>query len=431
MEQYLYPLPNDWARLCHRPVFEQDTLAETVKEILKEVKEGGDEALLSLTQRFDSAGLSNLQVSTDEVNMADIMVPEELKAAIKLAKANIETFHKSQRLHTEKVETMNGVTCWRKEVAIETVGLYIPGGTAPLFSTILMLAVPATIAGCKRLVMCTPPDKDGKINPAVLYTAKLCGIELIIKAGGAQAIAAMAYGTQSVPKVDKIFGPGNQYVTAAKQIVSSQNTAIDLPAGPSEVLIIADGTAEPEFIAADLLSQAEHGLDSQVVLITDDESFCKAALDATRRQMENLPRKAFAEKAIENSKAIVLNSISECVEFSNIYAPEHLIIATEDALNLSKQIINAGSVFVGHYTPESAGDYASGTNHTLPTNGFARSYSGVNLQSFTKAITFQQITPAGLKELGPSVEIMAATEQLDAHKLAVSVRLNKIKENGI
>ena len=373
--------------------------------------------------------LASLAVSEEEQQEAENLVSEDLKAAIRLAKQNIETFHAAQRFEGKKVQTQPGVTCWQKAVAIEKVGLYIPGGTAPLSSTVLMLAVPARIAGCKEIVLCTPPGRDGKVHPAVLFAAKVAGVNRIFKAGGIQAIAAMAYGTESVPKVYKIFGPGNQYVTAAKQLVSLRDVAIDMPAGPSEVEVLADETANPIFVAADLLSQAEHGVDSQAILITTSVELQQAVKVEVERQLALLPRKEIAEKSLANSKLIVVDSMTEAIELTNAYAPEHLIIETEDYLSVAERIVNAGSVFLGSLTPESAGDYASGTNHTLPTNGYAKAYSGVSLDSFIRKITFQEIKPEGLNIIGPAIELMAANEQLDAHKNAVSVRLGQL-ENG-
>ena len=375
---------------------------------------------------FDKVTLSGLQVSEEEIKEARELVSEDLKQAIRTAKANIEKFHASQRFTGQKVETTSGVTCWQKAVAIEKVGLYIPGGTAPLFSTVLMLAVPAHIAGCKEIVLCTPPNREGKVHPAILFAAETAGVSKIFKAGGIQAIAAMAYGTESVPKVYKIFGPGNQYVTAAKQLVSLKDVAIDMPAGPSEVEVIADGTANPDFIAADFLSQAEHGADSQAMLVTSAESIVSPVVDAIQQQLSELSRKDITAKALEHSRIIVLKDEQEVITFTNMYAPEHLIIQTENYAHIAEQIENAGSVFMGPYTPESAGDYASGTNHTLPTNGYAKAYSGVNLDSFIKKITFQEITAEGIKNLGGTIQTMAGNEQLDAHRNAVTIRLKTI-----
>ena len=400
-----------------------------MRSVIDRVKEEGDRAVLDYEEKFDKVVLASLAVSEEEQQEAENLVSEDLKAAIRLAKQNIETFHAAQRFEGKKVQTQPGVTCWQKAVAIEKVGLYIPGGTAPLFSTVLMLAVPARIAGCKEIVLCTPPGRDGKVHPAVLFAAKVAGVNRIFKAGGIQAIAAMAYGTESVPKVYKIFGPGNQYVTAAKQLVSLRDVAIDMPAGPSEVEVLADETANPIFVAADLLSQAEHGVDSQAILITTSVELQQAVKVEVERQLALLPRKEIAEKSLANSKLIVVDSMTEAIELTNAYAPEHLIIEPEDYLSVAERIVNAGSVFLGSLTPESAGDYASGTNHTLPTNGYAKAYSGVSLDSFIRKITFQEIKPEGLNIIGPAIELMAANEQLDAHKNAVSVRLGQL-ENG-
>ncbi len=386
----------------------------------------GDVAVKRYEEKFDKVKLSALQVSEAEMQEAYGLVSDDLKQAIRTAKDNIEKFHASQRFSGQKIETTPGVTCWQKAVAIEKVGLYIPGGTAPLFSTVLMLAVPAHIAGCKEIVLCTPPDKEGKVHPAILFAAKTAGVSKIFKAGGIQAIAAMAYGTESVPKVYKIFGPGNQYVTAAKQLVSLKDVAIDMPAGPSEVEVIADKTANPDFIAADFLSQAEHGADSQAILVTSSEEIVVPVIEAIQEQLSKLSRKEITEKALDHSRIIVLKDEQEVIDFTNMYAPEHLIIQTANYTHIAGQVENAGSVFMGPYTPESAGDYASGTNHTLPTNGYAKAYSGVNLDSFIKKITFQEITAEGIKNLGETIQIMAGNEQLDAHRNAVTIRLNTI-----
>ena len=418
-----------WQEILKRPVMNTENLFDTVRSVIDRVKEEGDRAVLDYEEKFDKVVLASLAVSEEEQQEAENLVSEDLKAAIRLAKQNIETFHAAQRFEGKKVQTQPGVTCWQKAVAIEKVGLYIPGGTAPLFSTVLMLAVPARIAGCKEIVLCTPPGRDGKVHPAVLFAAKVAGVNRIFKAGGIQAIAAMAYGTESVPKVYKIFGPGNQYVTAAKQLVSLRDVAIDMPAGPSEVEVLADETANPIFVAADLLSQAEHGVDSQAILITTSVELQQAVKVEVERQLALLPRKEIAEKSLANSKLIVVDSMAEAIELTNAYAPEHLIIETEDYLSVAERIVNAGSVFLGSLTPESAGDYASGTNHTLPTNGYAKAYSGVSLDSFIRKITFQEIKPEGLNIIGPAIELMAANEQLDAHKNAVSVRLGQL-ENG-
>ena len=423
------PDKSQWQEILKRPVMNTENLFDTVRSVIDRVKEEGDRAVLDYEEKFDKVVLASLAVSEEEQQEAENLVSEDLKAAIRLAKQNIETFHAAQRFEGKKVQTQPGVTCWQKAVAIEKVGLYIPGGTAPLFSTVLMLAVPARIAGCKEIVLCTPPGRDGKVHPAVLFAAKVAGVNRIFKAGGIQAIAAMAYGTESVPKVYKIFGPGNQYVTAAKQLVSLRDVAIDMPAGPSEVEVLADETANPIFVAADLLSQAEHGVDSQAILITTSVELQQAVKVEVERQLALLPRKEIAEESLANSKLIVVDSMTEAIELTNAYAPEHLIIETEDYLSVAERIVNAGSVFLGSLTPESAGDYASGTNHTLPTNGYAKAYSGVSLDSFIRKITFQEIKPEGLKIIGPAIELMAANEQLDAHKNAVSVRLGQL-ENG-
>lgn len=418
-----------WQEILKRPVMNTENLFDTVRSVIDRVKAEGDCAVLDYEKKFDKVVLTSLAVSEEEQQEAENLVSEDLKAAIRLAKQNIETFHAAQRFEGKKVQTRPGVTCWQKAVAIEKVGLYIPGGTAPLFSTVLMLAVPAKIAGCKEIVLCTPPGRDGKVHPAVLFAAKVAGVNRIFKAGGIQAIAAMAHGTESVPKVYKIFGPGNQYVTAAKQLVSLRDVAIDMPAGPSEVEVLADETANPVFVAADLLSQAEHGVDSQAILITTSVELQQAVKVEVERQLALLPRKEIAEKSLANSQLIVVDSMEEAIELTNAYAPEHLIIETEDYLSVAERIVNVGSVFLGSLTPESAGDYASGTNHTLPTNGYAKAYSGVSLDSFIRKITFQEIKPEGLNIIGPAIELMAANEQLDAHKNAVSVRLGQL-ENG-
>ena len=424
------PDKSQWQEILKRPVMNTENLFDTVRSVIDRVKEEGDPVVLDYEEKFDKVVLASLAVSEEEQQEAENLVSEDLKAAIRLAKQNIETFHAAQRFEGKKVQTQPGVTCWQKAVAIEKVGLYIPGGTAPLFSTVLMLAVPARIAGCKEIVLCTPPGRDGKVHPAVLFAAKVAGVNRIFKAGGIQAIAAMAYGTESVPKVYKIFGPGNQYVTAAKQLVSLRDVAIDMPAGPSEVEVLADETANPIFVAADLLSQAEHGVDSQAILITTSVELQQAVKVEVERQLALLPRKEIAEKSLANSKLIVVDSMAEAIELTNAYAPEHLIIETEDYLSVAERIVNAGSVFLGSLTPESAGDYASGTNHTLPTNGYAKAYSGVSLDSFIRKITFQEIKPEGLNIIGPAIELMAANEQLDAHKNAVSVRLGQLENEN-
>lgn len=429
MEVIKYPSREEWAALSERPALDVTTLFDTVRTVLNEVRTEGDAAVMRYEEKFDKinpATFGSLQVSEEEIIAARALVSEDLKEAIRNAKNNIETFHASQRFTGKKVETTAGVTCWQKAVAIEKVGLYIPGGTAPLFSTVLMLAVPARIAGCKEIVLCTPPDKNGNVHPAILFAAETAGVNKIFKIGGIQAIAAMAYGTQSVPKVYKIFGPGNQYVTAAKQLVSLKDVAIDMPAGPSEVEVIADESANPEFIAADFLSQAEHGADSQAMLVTASEGIVGKVILAIQEQVARLPRQEITEKALKHSRIIVLKDRQEVIDFTNLYAPEHLIIQTTDYTAIAGQVENAGSVFMGPYTPESAGDYASGTNHTLPTNGYAKAYSGVNLDSFIKKITFQEITADGIRQLGDTIRIMAANEQLEAHRNAVTIRLKTL-----
>ena len=421
-----YPEKSQWQELLKRPVMNTESLFGTVQGIIDRVKAGGDEAVLQYEMQFDKESLSALAVSSEEFDEAENLIDEELKAAIRLAAGNISAFHAAQRFVGKKVETQPGVTCWQKAVPIEKVGLYIPGGTAPLFSTVLMLAVPACIAGCREIVLCTPPGKDGKVHPAVLFAAR---VQRVFKAGGVQAIAAMAYGTESIPKVYKIFGPGNQYVTAAKQLVSLRDVAIDMPAGPSEVEVLADATANPVFVAADLLSQAEHGVDSQAVLITTSKELQQAVKDEVERQLDLLPRKEIAARSLANSKLIVVKDMEEAVEMTNAYAPEHLIVEAENYMAVAEQIVNAGSVFLGTLTPESAGDYASGTNHTLPTNGYAKAYSGVSLDSFIRKMTFQEIKPEGLCKIGPAIEVMAANESLDGHKNAVSVRLDAVRRD--
>ena len=427
MKKILYPHKNDWADILKRPVLNMETLRGTVCEVLDKIKAEGDKAVIEYEERFDKVKLESLAVTDAEMKEAEAQVPIELKVAILLAQRNIYTFHKKQKFESKKVETMEGVTCWQKAVGIEKVGLYIPGGTAPLFSTVLMLAVPARVAGCKEIVLCTPPNREGKIHPAILYAAQVSGVSKIFKAGGVQAIGAMAYGTESVPKVYKIFGPGNQYVMAAKQQVSLHDVAIDMPAGPSEVEVIADETANPAFVAADLLSQAEHGVDSQVVLITTSEKLLNEVEYEVQHQLARLPRWQMAEKSLANSKLVLVKDMEEAIAMTNEYAPEHLIIETKNYMELAEKVVNAGSVFLGSYTPESAGDYASGTNHTLPTNGYAKAYSGVSLDSFIRKITFQEINREGIQNIGPAIEVMAANEQLDAHKNAVSVRLASLK----
>lgn len=426
MKTYINPKPETWVTICERPQIASREIETTVAQILQKVKTEGDNALKFYAQKYDGCSLDSLFVTPSEIEQASLYVPKELKKAIKKAKSNIEKFHKSQLIIEAPVKTTKGVTCWRKSVGIEKVGIYIPGGTAPLFSTILMLVIPAKLAGCKEIIMCTPPQKDGSIPPVVLYTAQLLGIKNVIKSGGAQAIAAMAFGTQSVPQVYKIFGPGNQYVTKAKQLVQQEGIAIDMPAGPSEVLVIADGSCNPAFVASDLLSQAEHGEDSQVVLLSNDEAIAKKIIGEVAVQVEKLPRKEIAKKALENSFSVVFKNLKACFKFSNEYAPEHLIIASKKPENYAQLVINAGSVFLGNYSCESAGDYASGTNHTLPTNGFAKNYSGVSVDSFCKKITFQKITKKGIQNIGPIIETLAAAEGLEAHKNAVTIRLNSL-----
>jgi len=420
-----YPSESEWAGLLARPVYETTKLNDIVSGVLRDIKSRGDEAVRENELKFDKVALKDLSVSEAEFAEAEALVCDDLKQAIRLAKQNITAFHAAQNTTLPKVETVPGVICWQKAVPIEKVGLYIPGGTAPLFSTVLMLALPAQIAGCKEIVLCSPPDKDGKINAAVLYAAKIAGVSKVFKIGGIQAIGAMAYGTESVPRVYKIFGPGNQYVTTAKQLVSLRDVAIDMPAGPSEVEVLADETANPAFVASDLLSQAEHGVDSQVILITTSERLTELVMDEVAIQTAQLPRKEIAEKSLQNSKIIVVKDMEEAIRITNEYAPEHLIISTMEYREIAERITNAGSIFLGHLTPESAGDYASGTNHTLPTNGYAKAYSGVNLDSFRKKITFQEITPEGIQNIGPAVEIMAETESLFAHKNAMTLRLGK------
>ena len=427
MKKILYPHKSEWAELLRRPTQDVSTLFEKVGTILKDVKANGDKAVLEYAEKFDRVKLESLAVTEAEMKEAEAQVPIELKVAILLAQRNIYTFHKKQKFEGKKVETMEGVTCWQKAVGIEKVGLYVPGGTAPLFSTVLMLAVPAKIAGCKEIVLCTPPNKEGKVNPAILYASQVAGVSKIFKIGGVQAIGAMAYGTESVPKVYKIFGPGNQYVMASKQMVALHDVAIDMPAGPSEVEVIADETANAKFVASDLLSQAEHGVDSQVVLVTTSEKLLEEVEYEVQHQLSRLPRWEIAEKSLANSKLILVKDMEEAIELTNEYAPEHLIIETKDYMDVAEKVVNAGSVFLGSFTPESAGDYASGTNHTLPTNGYAKAYSGVSLDSFIRKITFQEISREGIQNIGPAIEVMASHEQLDAHKNAVTMRLNSLK----
>lgn len=421
-----YPNKDQWQTLTKRPILEQQALDDVVVNILNDVKVNKDVALIKYAKKFDKVILDNIKVDNSEIETANNLISQDLKDAINLAKKNIETFHASQKEEEQIIETTKGVKCWRKSIGIEKVGLYIPGGSAPLFSTILMLGVPAKLAGCKEVILCTPPNKEGDINPAILYTADLVGINKIYKVGGAQAIAAMAFGTETIPLVYKIFGPGNQFVTKAKELIQQEGVAIDMPAGPSEVLVIADKTSNPEFIAADLLSQAEHGPDSQVILLSDNEVLINKTSKELDKQLNLLPRKKIATEALKISRSILLNSIEECVEFSNLYAPEHLIFATDNASNYIESITNAGSVFLGKYSCESAGDYASGTNHTLPTNGYAKNHSGVSLDSFVKKITFQNLNKEGIKAIGPAIELMAEAEDLFAHKNAVTLRLKSL-----
>ncbi|MFM8449580.1 MAG: histidinol dehydrogenase [Haliscomenobacter sp.] len=426
MKRFIYPEPAQWPQLLARPVLKTEDLERTVSDIIREVQTNGDSALRTYTARFDRVELTDLEVSANEIRRATEDVPGSLKTAIQIAYENITAFHRAQQTPDLFVDTMPGVRCCRKSRPIEKVGLYIPGGTAPLFSTVLMLGIPAVLAGCRDIVLCTPPDLSGSVNPVILYTAQLIGITRIFKIGGVQAIAAMAFGTESVPQVYKIFGPGNQYVTAAKQMVSRMGVAIDMPAGPSEVLVCADNTADPTFVAADLLSQAEHGIDSQVVLLAMDPAFIDQTEREINRLLDTLPRKDIARKALEHSLAIVPRDREEALQIINAYAPEHLILALKDVDTMADGVVNAGSVFLGNYTPEAAGDYASGTNHTLPTNGFARAFSGVSLDSFQKKITFQRVSQDGLRQLGPAVEAMAEAEQLEAHKLAIRVRMQTL-----
>jgi len=421
-----YPQRAQWKGIVARPQLDVSQLNATVASVLADVRQRGDDAVREYEEKFDHVRLQSLKVSEEEIEQAESMVSADLTAAIRLAHYNIKKFHEAQRFSGEKIETGPGIVCWQKSVAIEKVGLYIPGGTAPLFSTVLMLATPAKIAGCKDIVLCTPPDAQGHVNPAILVAAKTAGVNRIFKAGGVQAIGAMAYGTETVPKVYKIFGPGNQYVMAAKQQVSLHEVAIDMPAGPSEVCVIADEKANAVFVAADLLSQAEHGTDSQVLLITTSESILEAVQTEVERQLERLPRKEIAAKTLENSQLVLVKDEQEAIDLSNCYAPEHLILQTEDYADLAERVVNAGSVFLGKYACESAGDYASGTNHTLPTHGYATAYSGVNLDSYCRKVTFQHLTEEGVRHIGHAVELMAEAEQLDAHKNAMTVRLQSL-----
>lgn len=430
MQIIKFPEKSSWENLLKRPVQDERKLAALVEPILKEVKEEGDDALIRLNKKFDGYDSKELIVAKEEIDQAEGALSHELKMAILMAKDNISRFHEAQQQEELKIETAPGVFCSRKSVAIEKVGLYIPGGTAPLFSTVLMLGIPAGIAGCHEVILCTPPGKNGEIHPAILYTARLVGVDKIIKTGGAQAIAAMAYGTASVPRVYKIFGPGNQYVTIAKQLVNAENTAIDMPAGPSEVAVLADENAIPEFVAADLLSQAEHGVDSQVILVSTSEAVIEKTKLALAAQLSRLPRKKIAEESLNHSMALLVHNQEEALALLNQYGPEHLILAVEHGIEVAKSVTNAGSVFIGNFSPEAVGDYASGTNHTLPTNGFARAYSGVSLDSFVKKITFQQLSREGIKSIGKAVELMAEAEELMGHKEAVSVRLKYLNDEG-
>ena len=427
MNVYEYPAADQWKALLQRPSHDAAHLTATVRGVLDDVREHGDEAVLRYERQFDHAELDSLAVTQAEMDEAWGLVPDDLKQSIELAHANIEKFHASQRFHADHVQVTDGVECWQQAIPIQRVGLYIPGGTAPLFSTVLMLATPARLAGCPEIVLCTPPAADGKVNAAVLVAARVAGVSRVFKAGGVQAIGAMAYGTESVPQVYKIFGPGNQYVTCAKQQVSMQGVAIDMPAGPSEVAVLADATSRPDFVAADLLSQAEHGADSQVVLITTSRQLLQDVQAEVDRQLALLPRRELAARSLEYSKLILVRDDDEMMSVANQYAPEHLIIETANYMQLAARVVNAGSVFLGNLTPESAGDYASGTNHTLPTAGWARAYSGVNLDSYIRKVTFQHITPEGVRAIGPAVERMAAGEGLDAHKNAMTLRLKEVE----
>ncbi len=427
MKKIINPTKKNWSEILIRPTSSFADVEETVEGIFKEVQQKGDWAVNKYTSFFDSIILDNLKVTEDEINEAIVLVPNELKEAIQLAKANIEKFHNAQRTEKIEIETTEGVICWQEKRPIQKIGLYIPGGSAPLFSTVLMLAIPAKLAGCQEIVLCSPPDKNGNINPAILYAAHLCDVTQILKVGGIQAIAGMTFGTDSIPKVYKIFGPGNQFVTVAKQFATQFGVAIDMPAGPSELLVFADDSANPVFVASDLLSQAEHGADSQVILITTSKSILSKVEKEIENQLKDLPRKGIAQKAINNSKLILVKNDLDAIEIINEYAPEHFIICSKNEDYFIDNIINAGSVFIGNYTPESAGDYASGTNHTLPTNGYAKNYSGVNLDSFLKTMTFQKITEKGIQNIGKSIEIMAEAEGLQAHKNAVSLRLKSLQ----
>lgn len=428
MKTFRYPKRNAWPEIIRRAPVDMSLLEASVRQIIAAVKRDGDQALRDFLMKFDKVKIDELAVTESEIAAAQDRVPNDLKAAIAIAKANVETFHRSQHEIGLPIETTPGIFCWRRSVAIDKVGLYVPAGSAPLFSTVLMLGIPAKLAGCREIVLCSPPNALGRVDDTILYTARLCGITKIFRTGGAQAIAAMAYGTETVPRVDKIFGPGNSFVTSAKQIVSTE-VAIDMPAGPSEVAVLADESCNPAFVAADLLAQAEHGADSQVILVTTSVRVLEKTLDEIKRQIVGLPRRGTVEAALKNSAAVIVTDLAEGLELLNEYAPEHLILAVENADDMAGRVVNAGSVFIGNYSCESAGDYASGTNHTLPTAGFARAYSGVSLDSFVKKITFQRISPEGICNLGASIEVMAQAEGLEAHKRAVSVRLEEI--NGL
>ena len=426
MKIYNYPSEQEWAELLKRPTKDATALNQTVASVLQEVRNRGDEAVREFEECFDHVRLQDLAVSAEEMQEAEERVSPELKQALTLAHRNIHTFHQAQRFEGQRCQVTDGVTCWQRAIPIQRIGLYIPGGTAPLFSTVLMLATPAKIAGCQEIVLCTPPDRQGRVNPAILVAARIAGVSQIFKIGGVQAIGAMAYGTESVPKVYKIFGPGNQYVMCAKQQVSLHDVAIDMPAGPSEVEVLADGSSNPAFIAADLLSQAEHGVDSQVLLVTTSQDIIPQVTAEVERQLTLLPRHEIAEAALENSKIILVSNDEEMMRLTNLYAPEHLIIETQNYMELAEHVVNAGSVFLGSLTPESAGDYASGTNHTLPTNGYAVAYNGVNLDSYQRKVTFQELTPQGLRSIGHAVELMAEGEQLEAHRRAMTLRMKEI-----
>ncbi|MBI3717349.1 MAG: histidinol dehydrogenase [Sphingobacteriales bacterium] len=428
MQVFKHPDKKDWPDLLRRPTIDSSSLEKSVKKILDKVKDKGDRAVKKYAKEFDGVKLKKLQVSSKEIKDAEALVSNELKKAIQQAASNIEKFHSAQLSTVEVIETMPGIKCWRKSIGIEKVGLYIPGGTAPLFSTILMLGIPAKLAGCKEIVLCSPPNKEGKLNPAILYAAQLVSITKIFKAGGVQAIGAMAYGTESIPQVYKIFGPGNQYVTCAKQLIQKDGVAIDMPAGPSEVCVLADDTANASFVAADLLSQAEHGADSQVLLVTCSGALARSIGIEINKQLDLLPRKELASKSLANSKIILVKDIEDGIDLVNEYAAEHLIISCKDDEAIAEKIVNAGSIFLGNYSPESVGDYASGTNHTLPTNGYAKAYSGVSVDSFVKKITFQKLEEEGLRNIAATVELMASAEGLDAHKNAVTIRTKSIKE---